>query len=298
MFKEFFYFNKSDRKVLLFLLSLGVSSALLFFVLSDTETFTTDAIEKDSIHSRTYFYKPDMPLDGQPVSRRIERFVFDPNTADSTQLLRLGLQRWQIRNIYKYRAAGGVYRRPADFARLYGLTRKQYLALEPFIRISDDYRPASEWVADKAPVENVLHRDTLHYPVKLKPTERVALNLADTSLLKRVPGIGSYFARRIVSYRQRLGGFYDVKQLLEIDNFPEEALPYFSLSAERVQPIRINRLTLNQLKQHPYITYYMARDIADYRRLKGPIQSLDDLKMLRDFTPEIIERLRPYVVFE
>ena len=129
------------------------------------------------------------------LQRRPLRLVpFDPNTADSTVLLGLGLQEWQVRNIYKYRAAGGVYRRPLDFARLYGLTRKQYRELEPYIRISDDYLPAATLIKSEA----VIERDTVRYPVKIKPTERIEVNTADTSMLKRVPGIGSYFARRIV----------------------------------------------------------------------------------------------------
>ena len=68
-----------------------------------------------------------------------ERFAFDPNTADSTQLLRLGLKPWQVRSIYRYRAKGGVFSEPADFARVYGLTLKQYRELEPYIRIGRDY---------------------------------------------------------------------------------------------------------------------------------------------------------------
>ena len=71
-----------------------------------------------------------------------ELFSFDPNTADSTQLLRLGLRPWQVRNIYKYRAAGGRYRKPTDFARLYGLTLKQYQRLEPYIRIEQEVMAA------------------------------------------------------------------------------------------------------------------------------------------------------------
>ena len=114
---------------------------------------------------------------------RVRLTEFDPNTADSTLLLQIGLQPWQVRNIYRYRAHGGVYRRPSDFARLYGLTAGQYRALEPYIRISPDYRPAADVYA-RSEAGEPSARDTLRYPVKLKPTERVALNTADTTLLK------------------------------------------------------------------------------------------------------------------
>lgn len=110
---------------------------------------------------------------------------------------------------------GRVYTKPSDFARLYGLTAKQYRELEPYITISSDYRPASELL----PKEKQVERDTVRYPVKISPTEHIALNTADTTMLRKVPGIGSYYAHRIVSYRERLGGFVDVEQLREIEGF-------------------------------------------------------------------------------
>ena len=225
---------------------------------------------------------------------KVERFPFDPNTADSTQLLRLGLQPWQVRNIYKYRAAGGHYTRPSDFARLYGLSAKQYKELEPFIRISADYRPA-KIIAEK---EEVTHsKDTVRNPRKITLQQRIAINNADTTLLKRIPGIGSYYARKIVDYRERLGGFVSLKQLKEIDGFPESTLQYMCIPDGGVRKIKVNKLTLNQLKAHPYINFYQARDIIEYRRLRGPLTSIDNLKFLPDFTPDVIERLRPYMEY-
>lgn len=228
--------------------------------------------------------------------RRVRLTEFDPNTADSTLLLQIGLQPWQVRCIYRYRAHGGVYRRPSDFARLYGLTAGQYRALEPYIRIAPDYRPAAEVYARSEAAEPSA-RDTLRYPVKLKPTERVALNSADTALLKRVPGIGSYYARRIVNYRRQLGGYVSVSQLAEIEGMPAEAMAYFTIDASHVQRLRINELTLAQLRRHPYIDYLQARDICDYRRLKGPISSLAQLRLLHVFPEAALDRLRPYIEF-
>ena len=228
--------------------------------------------------------------------RRLRLTEFDPNTADSTLLLQIGLQPWQVRCIYRYRAHGGVYRRPSDFARLYGLTAGQYRALEPYIRIAPDYRPAAEVYARSEAAEPS-SRDTLRYPVKLKPTERVALNSADTALLKRVPGIGSYYARRIVNYRRQLGGYVSVSQLAEIEGMPAEAMAYFTVDASHIQRLRINELTLAQLRRHPYIDYLQARDICDYRRLKGPISSLAQLRLLHVFPEAALDRLRPYIEF-
>lgn len=247
-----------------------------------------------------------IPYD-EGLSPSKECFYFDPNTADSTQLLRLGLQPWQVRNIYRYRAKGGVYRKKEDFARLYGLTVKDYRRLEPYIRISEDYLPASTLVGEKGDINDRNYRDynnystykkdSLRYPLKIREGEHVVLNTADTSMLRKVPGIGAYYAKEIVRYGKWLGGYVHVSQLDEIDNFPKEAKKYFVITDPHPQKLSINKLTLQQLRRHPYINYYQAKAIVDYRRLHGDIKSLRDLRFSSDFTDEDIRRLEPYIAY-
>lgn len=294
--KEFFYLQKSDRKVLLTLLFLMAVTLIVFWTVGgqydrtesepDTLRETPQTFSSRKPHQRHSYYKTE--------ERVVERFPFDPNTADSTQLLRLGLSPWQVRNIYKYRAKGGIYRKPEDFAKLYGLTVKQYKSLQPYIRISEDYQPAAT-LYNNTREEYV--RDTLKYPVKLKESEHIILNLADTSQLKKVPGIGSGWARQIVAYRERLGGFYSTDQLLDIEGFPEDALPYLQIQNPQLRKINVNKLTLNQLRQHPYIGFYRAKAIVDYRRLKGNLKSLNELSLHKDFSREAIQRLEHYVEY-
>lgn len=295
--KEFFYFQKSDRKVIFTLLLLA-SVAMFVFWLADSTQERTELTAADSLMTDRRFAnsRNNSKKQGyyQVEGRMTELFPFDPNTADSTQLLRLGLSPWQVRNIYKYRAKGGIYRKPADFARLYGLTVKQFKAMEPYIRISADYQPASSLFKEE---REQFVRDTVKYPVKIKTTEHIVLNTADTTLLKKVPGIGSGWARQIVSYRERLGGYRDVSQLLEIEGFPEDALTYFVIQNPQLRKLNVNKLTLNQLRAHPYINFYQAKAIIDYRRLKGNLKSLNDLRLLKDFTPDAIRRLEPYIEY-
>ena len=319
--REFFLLHKSDRQVLLtllFLAALALSGIVLIEQLTDEPVpmsqASTDSIPRQTKSVQSIFVDPADEL----PERHVERFRFDPNTADSTQLLRLGLQRWQVRNIYRYRAKGGVFREKTDFARVYGLTAGQYKELEPYIQISPDYRPAAEVYGarrpaggagyDRAPSERgapegerrereEYPRDMLRYPVKLKAGEHVDVNRADTTQLKKIPGIGSYFARSVVRYRERLGGFYSADQLLEIEGFPTEALEYVSVSAAGVRKLNLNRLSVAELRRHPYVNFYQAKAIADYRRLKGNLHSLDDLSLLPEFPPHLLERLAPYVTF-
>lgn len=136
-----------------------------------------------------------------------------------------------------------------------------------------------------------------HYQVKIKAGEHVVLNTADTTALKTVPGIGPYYARKVVEYGQRLGGYVSVDQLDEIEGFPLDAKEYLVIENATPRHLNVNTLTLNELRKHPYLSFYQAKAITDYRRLHGPLKSLQDLRLSKDFPPEAIKRLEPYVEF-
>ena len=290
--RRFFYIHRSDRRVIITLLCIVVVALTAIVLTGGDETATdSSAIDKKRHAQRRHY--DNRPIDEGGPTRQVRLFPFDPNTADSTQLLQLGLQRWQVRNIYRYRRAGGIYRRPQDFARLYGLTAGQYRQLEPYIRISADYQPASRLVEPEKPYV----RDTLRYPVKIEQGQHVVLNTADTAQLRRVPGIGTYFANEIVNHGRFLGGYVSVDQLDEIPDFPQEAKQYFVISSPNPRRLNVNRLSLNELKRHPYINYYQAKAIVDYRRLHGRIENLRQLSLSKDFPPDAIRRLEPYIEY-
>ncbi len=303
--------NRNDRRVLIITIIVGVLVLSgIFFLGGESPSNPGSENEIRGKQERGVAPYAVTPL------RQPESFPFDPNTADSTQLLRLGLQPWQVRNIYKYRARGGVYRKKEDFARLYGLTVKDYRRLEPYIRISEDYLPASTLVGGRGDINDRNYRDysndrnyrdysnystykkdSLRYPVKIREGEHVVLNMADTSQLQRVPGVGKYYAKEIVRYGKWLGGYVNVDQLDEIDGFPRESKKYFVIQHPSPQRLNVNKLTLQQLRRHPYINYYQAKAITDYRRLHGRIENLNQLRFSSDFTETDIRRLTPYVTF-
>ena len=152
MFRDFFYMTKSDRRIILSALVLiGVAVAIIFLAGGRDKTQDSTAIQQANADSIENTAAPEVSVGSEAplASTSHELFAFDPNTADSLALLRLGLSKWQIRNIYKYRAAGGVYRSKEDFARLYGLTVRKYRELEPYITIGADFQPAATLFPDR-----------------------------------------------------------------------------------------------------------------------------------------------------
>lgn len=256
-----------------------------------------------------------------------ESFPFDPNEADSTQLLRLGLAPFQVRSIYRYRGKGGRFSTKDDFRRVYRLTNEQWEHLAPLIRIARKYqlvdlppepsrtvsasqprgdrntasgKPviSSSATSDSEFTSVSSHKLHSKYPVKLVGDEVLDVNLADSAQLCRVPGIGPYFSRKIVQYRMRLGGYVSTAQLLEIEDFPADAVAWLVVADSlSVQKLSLNHLTTRKLMKHPYMGYYRASDIENHKRIYGRVQNLDALRQMPHFTDEDIKRLEPYLEF-
>ena len=318
-FKDIFYLQKKDRQALLTLLAIMIVCVSLTFLIQEKqndapETSQLDSTnsnqEKDASSAKIHHASKSHPLYSKEEGMVHELFPFDPNTASAEDFERLGLESWQARSIIRFREKGGIFSRPSDFARVYGITKRTFEALLPFIRIADDFKQASEFYGNEryerrgrrhTPYYNRGYDEreskVYNYPHKLKEGEHITINNADTTELMKIPGIGSYYARTIVRYRDKLGGFASAEQLAEIDDFPEAAISFIQIDAEHIHRLNINKLTLNQLRNHPYINFYQAKEICDYRRQRGPIKSLEDLKLLKDFPPDEIERLKPYVCF-
>lgn len=250
-----------------------------------------------------------------------ESFTFDPNEADSTQLLRLGLAPFQVRSIYRYRAKGGRFSTKDDFRRVYRLTNEQWEHLSPLIRIAKKYQLVdlpqqkhyaysqsyAEKVAGDDSQDSIvqlsdtllqINRSKQTYPVKLSGDETMDINTADSAQLCRVPGIGPYFARQIIKYRRQLGGYVATEQLLQIENFPADAIAWLVISdTVGLQRLNVNKLSTRKLMKHPYMGYYRASDIENHKRIYGRVENIDALRKMPHFTDEDIRRLLPYLEF-
>ncbi len=127
------------------------------------------------------------------------------------------------------------------------------------------------------------------------------LNSADTLDLQQLRGIGPVFARRIVNYRNKLGGFVSVAQLREVYGLSEETyqmiLPYLTIDTSQVTKLNPNTATLQQLKAHPYLDYYQARAIIEYRQQGHTYRTADDLRLVNLITDSVLLPLRPYLTF-
>lgn len=305
MWKDFFYYSKSERRAVFFL-SLAIvvliigSFVLPYFNNVPKETIVSDADRlnfEDKLHQE--FKRSFDSAHVQRMTDRKEQSYrlkeFDPNTADSIELTNLGLSSFVVRNVLKYREKGGVFRSSESFARIYGISDEIFLRLKPYISISKEFVKKQEPESTVSVVQRV---DTLIKVFKYSEGTLVDVGMADTTELKKIPGIGTGIAKAIVSYRNRLGGFYSLDQLQEIKYVTPELMNWFKLDSMNLRKISINKAGIDLLRNHPYVNFYQAKVIVEYRKKKGKIKSLSQLSLYEEFTEKDLKRLVYYFTFD
>lgn len=136
------------------------------------------------------------------------------------------------------------------------------------------------------------------YTAKTRPLSPLDLNATDSSALVQLPGIGPVFASRIIRYREQLGGFTATSQLAEINGLPDSLMEWFVIGDTiPIEKISVNHETLSELRRHPYMNFYQARAIVEFRRERGNIKGPEQLSFLEEFTARDLERLMPYLDF-
>ncbi|MBL4676235.1 MAG: helix-hairpin-helix domain-containing protein [Mucilaginibacter sp.] len=202
-------------------------------------------------------------------------FRFDPNSASYADWQKLGLTTKQAQIIKNYTAKGGRFRKADDLQKIYGLTKVDYARLAPFIII---YKPKSE---------------------ALKIIE---LNSADSAQLTKIEGIGGAFAKRIIYYRERLGGFVNKEQLKEVYGLDDvkyaEIKEQVRLDARRIRKIDINTITFDKLRPMPYLNYKQVNAIIEYRKEHGNYTDMDDLANIAIIDAQILRKIEPYLLFK
>lgn len=220
--------------------------------------------------------------------------AFDPNEADSSTLVHLGFKPWQAKNMLKYRAAGGRYRKPEDLKRLYGMTDSMYLALAPYITIAQ--------VENDSVLADTLGLDSLPVWTSEKKDTLINLRTADTTELKMIRGIGSYRARQIVVYRERLGGFVRVEQVKEILGMEstevDSILAHLWIDSVAVEQMNVNTIGVQRLSRHPYLRFEQAKAIYELRRKKIRLDSIQQLQAIDCITAETLDKIAPYLNFD
>ncbi|MEP6674976.1 MAG: helix-hairpin-helix domain-containing protein [Ferruginibacter sp.] len=304
----YFSFTKKERNGILLLITL----ILIFFALpffyplfiqhkkNDPTQFEKEIAAlkiKTADSSHDFFYKDAEPgnRNYQPAYNRKEYsssfkgilFDFDPNTIADADWKRLGLRDKTIATIRNYLNKGGKFYKPEDISRIWGLHPDEIQRLLPYVKIA----AINHYVKiDKPAFEKTIYK---------KETKIIDINTADSIAFVDLPGIGAGFTKRILNFRNRLGGFVSVQQISETYGLPDSTFqkikPRLSISNATVKQFNINIASIDEMKVHPYIRYAIANAIVQYRTQHGNFSSVNDIKKIMLVTDDVFGKITPYL---
>lgn len=211
-----------------------------------------------------------------------EYFAFNPNKLPPQDWQRLGLTDKQIQTIKNYESKGGQFRTKEDVKKMYCITPEQYQQLEPYIQIPPrEYNNYSTQQPRTKNSKSETENPELRTTNSQLRTIIVELNSADSAYLTKIKGIGAFYAKAIIKYREQLGGYAFKEQLMEIWKFDQEKFDAIKhqiiVDESEVKKLNINTFTAAQLK-HPYISWNVATAIENYRKLHGNYKTLEEIK--------------------
>jgi competence protein ComEA len=225
-----------------------------------------------------------------------ELFYFDPNSISTSEWKRLGLRDKTIKTIENYLSKGGHFYKPEDLQKIYGLRTEEYERLAPYVKI------ISTTVSNEPIVQSQSKQEIQPARSYAARYSAIDVNTADTSAFISLPGIGSKLAARIVTFREKLGGFYSVEQIGETYGLPDSTFQkikeYLKLDNTSVKKININTATIDEMKAHPYIKYSLANPIVAYRNEHGSFSKIEDIKKVMAVTEEIYKKIEAYLTIQ
>jgi competence ComEA-like helix-hairpin-helix protein len=209
---------------------------------------------------------------------------FNPNTITKEQWMQLGINQYVAQRIINYISKGGTYNKPEDLLNTYGFLQQDLERLKTYMVFDNE---TSEHYSEQ----------TMQNPVTAEK-QITEINTATKELLLAL-GFSNNNASSILTYRESLGGFYSIQQLYDVYNVDlevlENAKEFIQVDATKIQTIKLNTASFEELEKHAYISKSAAMAIIDYRTENGNFIVLSELKKVRGMYPELYEKLKPYI---
>jgi len=225
-------------------------------------------------------------------------FPFNPNTITEEEWLQMGLTDRQVRSIMNYKAKGGRFYSKSDVEKLYAISEEEYAQLEPFIVLPEVARGNTAKPTAKK-------QESQAFYDKPKPEKKaipvVDLNTVDSTTLVELPRMGGYMASRIIAFREKLGGFVEVAQLLDVKGIDSTRFtamrPYLLIGDTETRRIDVNRADFKILVGHPYLSYEQVKRIFRQRETRGMIKNWAQLEALLKEEGEVNPLLEYYLSY-
>lgn len=299
--KDYFEVNKHDSLRIfwgVFAAILITSSVVFFnhlFSKNEIELLLTEYNELDKPLTKLKLKERERFKSKIPTSKNIDYVIFNPNTVTQEILVKNGIPKYAAKNLINFRNKGKVFKTKEELLAVYGLSEKVYKQIEAYIDL-----PSQEEDREYSTFERI-YEDTTSSKVDFKAPiiYPFDVNLASVEDLTQIRGIGEVFAKRIIKYREGLGGFYKIEQVKNTYGLADSTykeLAKIAFINEPIKKVKINKIDAYDWKTSILKTY-QKKAIVAYRKQHGDFKTIDDLKAIKVLNPTDIEEISPYIDF-
>lgn len=291
--KSHFTFSRQQRSGILLLLLLIVSLLCVYWFVdfSEEDTFDISSAEIVSIQNELDSLRLAAIENSKP-----QKYPFNPNFITDYKGYALGMTNEEIDRLLQYRKEGNWINSPADFKKVTGVSDSLLNELSPYFKFPD-------WVTNPKPKTN--YKDFKNEKgFSEKPfAQKIDLNKATEEQLQQVSGIGEALSKRIISNREKLGGFSNDIQLYSIyglePSVAQRILNIFTVKTPKdIFKINVNTASASDISTIPGISFEMAKKIWEYRRLHEKINNVQELDKIEGMTERKLQLIQLYLSVE
>lgn len=208
--------------------------------------------------------------------------LFNPNDYKKENWMKLGLSEKQAASVIKFKESGAVFRTKSDVQKLFVVSEELYALLKDKINLPDSL--------------NNDQRKEVFKNFKPKP---MGINSVTSKKLQYIRGIGPFYANKVIEYRNMLGGYYSLEQLLEINRFSASLLDSLEqrcfVDRENIKKMDLNIVSVSDMQSHPYFRVSVARDIVSLRNKLTSFKEVSDILQSELIDEKLFNRISPYL---
>ena len=286
-FKSHFWYNKSQRNGILFLIVIIITLQLIYYFVDFSSENKTDIDTSELIQLQQHI---DSLKEIKKEKEAVKIYPFNPNYITDFKGYQLGMSVEEIDKLLSYRKTGNFVNSAKEFQNVTGVNDSLLNTISTYFKFPD-------WVKSKKNKNSSRKLEK----VNLSKQEIKDLNLVTRKELQQINGIGEKLSKRIIEYRELLKGYSFNEQLYEVyflDTLSANKVlnQYQVLHKPLIKKININSASFKEILHLPYIDYDLTKKIFNYRDEIGSYSSLEDFKKIDSFPLEKYDRIALYLI--
>ena len=291
--KSHFTFSKQQRSGILLLLLLIVSLLCVYWFVDFSEEDTLDISSSEIVSMQKEI---DSLRTVEIENKKPKKYPFNPNFITDYKGYTLGMTNEEIDRLLQYRKGGKWINSAADFKKVTGVSDSLLNALSPYFKFPD-------WVNNPKPRSDFKDYKNKKGFNEKTFSQKIDLNIATEEQLQQVSGIGAALSKRIILYREKLGGFSHDVQLYSVyglePSVVQRTLNLFTVKTpKQITKINVNTASASDISTVPGISFEMAKKIWEFRRLREKVTTTEELAKIEGMTERKLQLIQLYLSVE